>query len=57
MTSPLSLARAFAPPVCRSLVAMEEWLLAGQPDRVHQLVAEPSDGSPLRRIARDGTAE
>ena len=30
---------------CRTLVAMEEWLLAGQPDRVHQLATEPSDGS------------
>ena len=47
MTFPLSLFRAFARvgSACRTLVAMEEWLLAGQPDRVHQLATEPSDGS------------
>ena len=45
-------------PVCRSLVAMEERLLAGQPDRVHQLVAA-SAAAPLSEDCEssDGTAE
>jgi len=32
-------------PACRGLVAMEEWLLAGHPDRVHQLIAASSGAS------------
>ena len=35
---------------CRSLVAMEEWLLAGQPDRVHQLIAASSGASIAGRL-------
>ena len=51
-----------ADPSCRSLVAMEEWLLAGQPDRVYQLIAK-SRGTDLpehcsyRTDESDGTAE
>jgi tetratricopeptide (TPR) repeat protein len=37
---------------CRSLVAMEEWLLAGQPNRVHQLIAALS-GESMPEDCRD----